>query len=315
VQEDVTGLRFGEAIGCIYSNEMEGGCGTSKYCTKCGAGQAIKKTKDTGENCSKECRITAKIADKEIHYDLQINTRTFEYNSKIFILVFIKDLADKKKRQTLERFFYHDVLNIVTAIDGFSGMLPEIEDKEELKEITDSLQLSARNLMNEILAQRDLSEAENNSLSPFFKQVNLNDIIKDVYAVYKNHDLVKGKIFLMEASGQDIILYTDPVLLNRSLGNLVKNAIEAKGERIVIYPEIMENRIKINVKNDGVIPVAVQLQIFQRSFSTKGSIGRGIGTHSVKLLIEQYLKGKVYFKSSPETQTVFTIELPLSNEQ
>lgn len=38
------------------------------------------------------------------------------------------------------------------------------------------------------------------------------------------------------------------------------------------------------------MPRTSQLQIFQRSFSTKGK-GRGLGTYSIKLLTERYLKG------------------------
>jgi sensor histidine kinase regulating citrate/malate metabolism len=50
------------------------------------------------------------------------------------------------------------------------------------------------------------------------------------------------------------------------------------------------------------------MQLFQRSFSTKGN-GRGIGTYSIKLLTENYLKGKVSFFSNEEEGTVFSIEL------
>jgi sensor histidine kinase regulating citrate/malate metabolism len=62
------------------------------------------------------------------------------------------------------------------------------------------------------------------------------------------------------------------------------------------------------VKNDQVIPEDIQKQLFQRSFSTKGT-GRGIGTYSIKLLTENYLKGKVSFVSNETDGTVFSIEL------
>jgi sensor histidine kinase regulating citrate/malate metabolism len=55
------------------------------------------------------------------------------------------------------------------------------------------------------------------------------------------------------------------------------------------------------------MPVDVQLQIFQRSFSTKGN-GRGIGTYSIKLLTEQYLNGKVSFVSNESEGTRFSLE-------
>ena len=42
--------------------------------------------------------------------------------------------------------------------------------------------------------------------------------------------------------------------------------------------------------SETTVPEDVKLQIFQRSFSTKGP-GRGLGTYSMKLLTERYLKG------------------------
>jgi sensor histidine kinase regulating citrate/malate metabolism len=53
------------------------------------------------------------------------------------------------------------------------------------------------------------------------------------------------------------------------------------------------------------MPPEVQLQIFQRSFSTKGK-GRGVGTYSMKLLTERYLGGKLAFTSAAGEGTTFT---------
>jgi signal transduction histidine kinase len=54
----------------------------------------------------------------------------------------------------------------------------------------------------------------------------------------------------------------------------------------------------------------VQHQLFQRSFSTKGVTGRGIGTYSVKLLTEAYLHGTVEFRSTVADGTTFIVRLP-----
>jgi len=55
------------------------------------------------------------------------------------------------------------------------------------------------------------------------------------------------------------------------------------------------------------MPAEIQMQIFQRSFSTKGS-DRGIGTYSIKLLAENYLKGKVDFSSNESEGTIFWVD-------
>ena len=95
------------------------------------------------------------------------------------------------------------------------------------------------------------------------------------------------------------------------LVNLVKNAVEAcpEGQSVTVGCAPQEDKVRFTVHNPAFIPREVQLQIFQRSFTTKGA-GRGLGTYSVKLLTEQYLQGQVGFTSSPEQETVFFVTLP-----
>jgi signal transduction histidine kinase len=62
------------------------------------------------------------------------------------------------------------------------------------------------------------------------------------------------------------------------------------------------------------MPADVQLQVFQRSFSTKAASGRGVGSYSVRLLTESYLGGRVSFVSEPGLGTTFTVELPAAGE-
>jgi signal transduction histidine kinase len=50
----------------------------------------------------------------------------------------------------------------------------------------------------------------------------------------------------------------------------------------------------------------------ERSFSTKGGRGRGLGTYSVRLLTERHLGGQVDFRSVPEEGTTFFVRLPRS---
>ena len=69
-------------------------------------------------------------------------------------------------------------------------------------------------------------------------------------------------------------------------------------------------QIQFWCNNHGVIPRETQLQIFHRSFSTKGE-GRGIGLYSVKLMTERYLKGSVKFTSDDSSGTTFTVTYPL----
>jgi signal transduction histidine kinase len=107
-------------------------------------------------------------------------------------------------------------------------------------------------------------------------------------------------------------LYVDPILLNRVVTNMAKNALEAsiENETVVLKAVTYAKKIIISVQNKAVMDDEVKLQVFHRSFSTKGE-GRGLGTYSIKLLSERYLGGKVSFESSEEEGTIFYLELPL----
>ncbi len=63
------------------------------------------------------------------------------------------------------------------------------------------------------------------------------------------------------------------------------------------------------VHNPAVMPEAVRAQVFQRSFSTTGDRNRGLGTYSVKLLVERYLGGRVSFRSEEGHGTTFRVTL------
>ena len=106
-------------------------------------------------------------------------------------------------------------------------------------------------------------------------------------------------------------LQTDVTLLRRVLGNMLKNAVEATpaGGTITVGCVDRDDEVEFWINNPGEMPRQVQLQIFQRSFTTKGA-GRGLGAYSMRLLTERYLGGRVGFTSSPTDGVTFRAVYP-----
>ncbi len=73
-----------------------------------------------------------------------------------------------------------------------------------------------------------------------------------------------------------------------------------------------DDRVAFAVHNPEVMPSEVQLQVFQRSFSTKAETGRGIGTYSMRLFGERYLGGTMSFISRESEGTTFRLTIPTS---
>ncbi|ACV61796.1 histidine kinase [Desulfofarcimen acetoxidans DSM 771] len=309
--DKIIGNRTGEVLNCIHSNSKFG-CGTSEHCTACGALQAILASRN-GTKTSKECRITVNKEKEDFSLDLMVTTAPFSLELQDYIIVLIKDISDEKRRKALERIFFHDVINTAGGLHGLIQLLDasSTESPYTIDITQDLLQISA-NLLEEIKCQRDLVSAENNELVINTEKIESLAILKTTVKQFANHQLTGEKSIEIDNNSADIEFNTDPVLLKRILGNLLKNALEAsgKGDIITTGVKICDSRIKFWVNNPAFMPRNVSLQIFQRSFSTKGN-GRGLGTYSVKLLTERYLKGSVWFQSSEAEGTTFTVSIPL----
>jgi signal transduction histidine kinase len=92
---------------------------------------------------------------------------------------------------------------------------------------------------------------------------------------------------------------------------MAKNALEASGpgDTVTLSCAREGGSVAFTVHNPSFMPRDVQLQIFQRSFTTKGE-GRGIGTYSMKLLTERYMHGTISFQTSPDIGTTFKMTVP-----
>lgn len=313
---ELVGKRPGELVNCVHSSTNEGGCGTSESCRYCGAVNAIMECLRTGQRAQGECRITAHSPEGgEVSYDFFVSAAPFHHNGNDYVVLSFNDISNEKRRKVLERIFFHDILNTAGGLKGFLEFLktfPDDSEREELLKIAMSL---SDKMIDEIMAQRELLAAERGELNPYPKKIYAKNILNEIKLQIEHHPVNEGKFIRLNTPDEDVMIITDPVLLRRVLLNMTKNAVEASKEGQVVtlsFTSDQDNKeITFSVHNEGEMPPEVKAQIFQRSFSTKDS-NRGIGTYSIKLLGEKYLKGRVDFSSDAENGTTFTIKLPLA---
>jgi signal transduction histidine kinase len=306
------GHRVGEAVDCIHWNDRDGGCGTSESCQECGAVRAILSGLD-GKQDVQDCRIT--LNDRNQALDLRVMATPLEYLNESFIVFSVLDVASEKRSQVLERLFLHDVRNTVGSLQGYSRLLSE-ENDTELDLIKKMILDLSGTLIDEIESYSQLKQAETSILEVNHEAFSTLELLERIMARYTKHQVAFGKNIRVDANAENIMMISDETLLARVIGNMAKNALESTqaGHTVTLSCVKQGRIIRFSVHNPGLIPRKVQLQIFQRSFSTKGT-GRGLGTYSIKLLSEQYLLGKVGFITSEREGTTFYGEYPIEANQ
>lgn len=307
------GSRPGEAFCCIHSHTGPGGCGTSEDCRDCGALLALLESQNSCRQAKGECLLTTETKDGRSCLEFSVMATPVVIEGEAFTVLCMHDISDRKRRHALERIFFHDVLNTITGLRGWSELL-KMGEESLLQQALDSIILLTERLEEEVHGQRELTAAEDGTIITDMQEESAAGMLKSLGKSLEAHDCAEGKTLRLEPSPEVGAIVTDRGLALRVLTNMLKNAFEAsrKGETVTAGFKRAEGCCRFYVTNPGAIPPATAGRIFQRSFSTKATSGRGLGTYSMKLFGEKYLGGKVWFETSPTAGTTFYLDLPLS---
>lgn len=299
----------GDAFLCINAANSDEGCGSTEWCKYCGVYNSIRQSLKSGASINASANLLT-LDSKNEQRDLEVTSTPLQLGKENYFAINIKDVSDKKRRQSLERTFFHDIINLAGSLDGIIESMDEMTPDEIIKFQKIAKRLS-NELVDEILAQDELVKAETNILVPEIREYKLNEILELVTESIQFHQVAKNKNIRLENKlPVDFLILTDKKLLNRVLINMCKNAIEASdlNDTVTLLAELEENNLKISVHNNAYISREIQRQLFHRSFSTKGK-GRGIGTYSMKLIGEKYLNGKISFTSNKQNGTTFIFSI------
>ena len=309
---EVLGQRPGEAINCKHAGASAGGCGTTEFCRYCGVVNAILESQ-ADKYAVEECRITVGKDGVESALDLRVWAAPFFHHDELFTCFAALNIADEKQRNYLEHIFLHDIMNTASALKGFSELIDGgDEDEEAVRDFIKRIALLSGRIIDEINAHSLLLAAEHNKLVLTIKELDSLPFIKRIYDTYNRPEMLNNCSIRIDKAAQATRFMSDETLLSRVMGNMVKNAIEASlpGEIVTIGCFVADGSIHFHVNNPTYMPEKIRLQVFNRSFSTKG-VGRGQGTYSMKYITEKYLQGRITFSSSEKEGTTFTAVYPL----
>jgi signal transduction histidine kinase len=306
------GLKPGELFGCTHAAQSPGGCGQSPECWSCGASQAFLEARDRGVSSRRPYSLMGSRGGREVPYDLEAAATPFRLGSEQFVLLTLRDVSHQKHKAALERIFFHDILNTASSLKVYLGLLGSQLSgpaPQEAARLLADLRAIADALVEEIMSQKQLVSAENRTLRVSPSPISSRALAEELLASFARTQ-AGGQVSL--APAEDFSFVSDAAILRRVLGNMLRNALEAAppGGPVTLGFTRDGSACRFWVHNPGAMPEEVRRQVFRRYFSTKGR-DRGLGTYSMKLLTEEYLRGEVGFTSDEPSGTKFTVTLPL----
>jgi signal transduction histidine kinase len=257
------------------------------------------------------CRLRRRTERGEQPLELDVWCAPIEVAGQRFVLLSALDASDRIHREYLERSVIGQVAALASEIDFLATNLARagVADRKEAMAV---IAAAAKRLTTLAHAHEELTAAERGELSPAILQVSSLAILRSAVEDIASHPAALLRSVQIDPASDDAAFTTDPALVGKVLAHMLSNALEASPERASVTAGCLRSAggLEFWVHNDGEMSRAVQLQLFQRSFSTKGP-GRGFGTYLMRMLTERYLRGTVSFRSTQSEGTTFLARFPV----
>ena len=231
--------------------------------------------------------------------------------------------SDKLKSAFLANMS-HEIRTPMNGILGFSQLLLETDDREELTEFIEVINKNGNHLLALINDIIDISKVEAGMLSLSANEFSVNELLDEVNELLLKDNHVSGRRFDLRSKyaldkGQDIIV-SDRTRLKQVLINLVGNACKFtyKGYVEVGYA-VHEEFLVFYVKDTGVgLDYDQQQYIFERFMQATidhrpKHEGTGLGLAISKAFVNLF-GGEIWVESEPAGGSVFCFTLPLRKD-
>ena len=116
------------------------------------------------------------MTGEPVALDLRVSAAPFCCQGEDFTVCALHDITDEKRRQVLERIFFHDILNSAGSLKAMVEMLGQLHGEEE-KSVKQTICNLSGQVVEEIRSQRDLVAAEAGDLAVTILDVNVSELL------------------------------------------------------------------------------------------------------------------------------------------
>ncbi len=255
---------------------------------------------------------------------VEVNIVPIMTSASIFkgVLVVLNDITELKRLEKVRQDFVanvsHELKTPLASISGFAETLLDEGggNPENVREFSRIIYDETQRLSHLINGLLDLSRIESEQAKISTVPININEFLHNtinlVRLQYHSQDV---SLEYIPATSHPIIV-SDPELIAHVLSNLLDNAIKysAEGGRIQVSLEDFEDRVQVNVIDEGIgIPPMEIPRIFERFYRvdkarSRKTGGSGLGLAIVKHLIEK-LGGQISVESVSGVGSKFSFTL------
>ncbi len=254
--------------------------------------------------------------------ELNVNLQQISILNKDIIAA--KEIAENANR--LKSSFLanmsHEIRTPLNGIMGFSDLLVEMAENEELQRMAQIIMNSSNRLLNTVNSILDISVLESGSLTLHPKKIQVSDLIKESIRLYTVFAEKKG-VPMISVIHSDYPVIADEELTLKIINNLLNNALKFTYEgqvKIELTTDMYKNKRWVVVKvTDTGIGISKENMGFLfeefRQFNeglSKQYTGSGLGLNISKRYAE-VMDGRLTAESSLGEGSTFTLWLPELN--
>lgn len=205
----------------------------------------------------------------------------------------------------------HEIRTPLNAIVGFSALIGETEDREEIREYIEIIQTNNDLLLQLISDILDLSKIEAGQMDFRYSDFELSSLFRDLEKIYQPK-VKKGVELICDLPEEPYIIHSEKVRLTQVLSNFLSNACKFtfRGTICMGYKPLEEG-LYLYVKDTGkgIAPENMPY-VFQRFAKFDSFVqGTGLGL-SISQSIVQHLQGEIGVNSEVGKGSEFWFTLP-----